>query len=415
MKKLTNPGTESSPNADLSSQEISQSKTSFCDIGDYDDKLDKLVCLLCGFRSNQLGRHITGSHKITTHEYKTKFPGARVGRLDPAHLDKMINTKRSRETRHKQRLREKQARANELRDAGFETIKCRMCDFESMSSIISHITNKHNISLKEYREMFVDVTVQRWAPSQKSKMSEIMSRDDKVQKLLAVRSYPSEVKHWLRKGHTEEEARDIISKRQVQVALKQNNPATKRRQSERHSGQGNAMSLSSIASRHGVTKEDASKLTPCYDRKGEKHPMFGKHHNKESLEKIAKNTSRHFSQKSSAEREIYEKLISLGYSVSRNVGVSRYNCDIVFNSSPFIIEYFGDFWHCNPNKWDAQQFNPRIKMTAEERWVLDKHKIECLETLGYKVLVVWEGDWKKRQLSVIKEIVDAANSVSRQG
>lgn len=373
------------------------------------------MCLLCGFRSNQLGRHITGSHKITTHEYKTKFPGARIGRLRSDQLEKMVHKKRAKETRHKQYLQEKEVRANELRDAGFEPIKCRMCDFESMSSIISHITSKHNLSLKEYRKMFADATVQRWSPSQKSKMSEIMSQDDKVQKLLEVRSYPSEVKHWLRKGYTEEEAREIISKRQAEVALKQNNPVTKRRQRERHSGQNNPMSLSSISSRCGVAEEDARKLTPCYGRRGKKHPMFGKHHTQEAVEKIAKNSSRHFSQKSSAEREIYEKLISLGYNVSRNVGVSRYNCDIVFNSSPFIIEYFGDFWHCNPDKWDAQQLNPRIKMTAKERWELDRRKVESLEALGYKVLVVWESDWKKRQLSVIKEIIDAANSVSRQG
>lgn len=400
---------------DLSSQETLRSETSFCDAGDYDSELDKLICQMCGFRSNQLGRHITAKHKITTSEYKSRFPDARIGRLTGAQIDKMANTKKSKETKHKQYLREKQYRENELRDAGFESIKCKMCDFESMSSIISHVTNKHKLSMSEYREMFVGAVVQRWAPSQKSKMSEIMSQDDKVQKLLAVRSYPSEVKHWLRKGYTEEEARDIISKRQTQAALKQNNPATKRRQRERTSGHSNPMSLKSIAARHGVDEEKARKLTPCYGRRGQKHPMFGKHHTQESLEKISKNASRHVSQKSNAERDMYENLISMGYDVSRNIGISRYNCDIVFNSLPLVIEYFGDFWHCNPSKWDAQQLNPRTKMTAEERWKLDRHKIECLESLGYRVLVVWESDWKKRQLSVIKEIVDAANSVSRQG
>ncbi len=367
---------------------------------------------MCGFRSNQIGRHITGKHNITTLEYKSKFPGARIGRLNSTQLGKMVNKKRAKETRHKQFLREKAARANEIRDTGFEAIKCKMCDFESMSSIISHITNKHNLSLKEYKELFAGANVQRWAPSQKLKMSEIMSQDDKVQNLLAVRSYPSEVKHWLRKGYAEDEAIDLVSRYQARVALKQNNPETKRRQSEKNSGCANAMSLDNIAARNNVGKEDASRLTPCYGRRGEKHPMFGKHHKQESLEKISKNASRHVSQKSSAESEMYENLISLGYNVSRNVGISRYNCDIVFSSIPFIVEYFGDFWHCNPSKWNAHQLNPRIKMTAGERWELDMCKIEDLKSLGYRVLIVWESDWKKNRQSVIKEIVDAANSIS---
>jgi G:T-mismatch repair DNA endonuclease (very short patch repair protein) len=245
-------------------------------------------------------------------------------------------------------------------------------------------------------------------------MSEIMSQDEKVQKLLEVRSYPSEIKHWLRKGYSVTEAQELVTQYQKKSAFKQNNPETKAKQSARTKGNNNPMSLLSISSRHDVEKEEARKLTPCYGRKGENHPMYGKQHSLESLAKISKNASRHFSQRSSAEREIYEELIAAGYSVSRNVGVSRYNCDIVFDTMLFIVEYFGDFWHCNPEKWDAQQFNPRIKMTAEKRWALDGDKLAALESLGYKVLVVWESNWKQNSQGVIKEIVDASNSISRQ-
>lgn len=415
MEKPINPGSECLQSEVTSSQETSLSRTSSFDEADYDKEQDKLICLMCGFRSNQLGRHITGSHKIPTQDYKDRFPGARIGRLAEDQIAKMVRSKRNKDTRHKRYLQEKAVRAEELKEAGFEPIKCRLCDYESMSSIISHITNKHNIELNSYREMFPGSTVQRWSPSQKKKMSEIMSQDEKVQKLLEVRSYPSEVKHWLRKGYSEAEAQELVSQYQKKTALKQNNPETKAKQSARTKGANNPMSLMSIASRHDIEKEEARKLTPCYGRRGKKHPMYGKHHTPESLAKISKNASRHFSQRSNAEREIYEELIAMGYNVSRNVGVSRYKCDIVFDSMPFIVEYFGDFWHCNPEKWDAQQFNSRIKMTAEKRWALDGDKLASLESLGYKVLVVWESNWKRNPQGVIKEIIDASNSVSRQG
>jgi G:T-mismatch repair DNA endonuclease (very short patch repair protein) len=288
-----------------------------------------------------------------------------------------------------------------------------MCDFESMSSIISHVTSKHNISLKEYRDAFSGAIVQRWPLSQKSKMSEIMSQDDKIQKLLKNRSFPSEIKHWIRKGFSEHEARQQVIEHQKMLALKQNNPKTKEHQRIKASGDSNPMSLRSISSRYEVSIEEAVKLTPCYGRVGSKHPMHGKKHKPESLAKIIENSFLKISKRSETEKHLYDCLIDRGYNIDHNVAlVNRFNCDIVFRDAPLVIELFGDFWHCNPRFWSADSFNSVIKMTAKEKWDKDAQKLDTLRSGGYNVIVVWEYDWKNTKEQVIKEIVDAANSIS---
>lgn len=393
-------------------QETSQSKTSSCDPADYDAEQDKLICMLCGFRSNQLGRHLIAAHEINSTSYKIHFPGARTSRLTNDQIDRMRQTKNAKDSLHKRNLAKKAERRQELEASQKPKIECFLCDFKSMSSIISHITHRHKMTLSEYRLKFPGAIVQRMCDSQREKMDRTWKSEDRIQKLLTNRSYPSEIKHWTRQGFDDEEAKKLVTEYQKDLSSRQNKTATKSRQVQRSTGHNNPMSLRSIAKRNSVEEEAARSLTPCFGRIGEKHPMFGKQHTQETLEKISKNAPRHFFAKSSAEKELYENLTSLGYNVSRNLGVSRYNCDIVFSSIPLIVEYFGDYWHCNPGKWNACQFNSRIKMTAEERWRLDRRKIEDLESLGYKVMVIWENDWKKNSQCAIKEIVDAANSIS---
>ena len=37
-------------------------------------------------------------------------------------------------------------------------------------------------------------------------------------------------------------------------------------------------------------------------------------------------------------------------------------CDIFLPDLNLIIEYFGDYWHCNPLKYDANYFNQKLKL-----------------------------------------------------
>jgi len=75
-----------------------------------------------------------------------------------------------------------------------------------------------------------------------------------------------------------------------------------------------------------------------------------------------------------------------------------------------IIEFNGDYWHCNPLFYEADHFNSSKQMTAIEIWNYDKEKIELAKRKGYKVHVVWESDWKTSHDAVILHCLDFLNN-----
>lgn len=69
-----------------------------------------------------------------------------------------------------------------------------------------------------------------------------------------------------------------------------------------------------------------------------------------------------------------------------------------------IIEYFGDYWYCNPKKYDANYFNEKKSKFAHELWEYDREKLELIKSYGYNLEVIWEGDYKHNQ-TIIKTII----------
>ena len=55
-----------------------------------------------------------------------------------------------------------------------------------------------------------------------------------------------------------------------------------------------------------------------------------------------------------------------------------------------IIEYNGDYWHCNPNKYSKDYFHQVKGMAAEKLWEYDKNKVDIIINNGYNLEVIWE-------------------------
>lgn len=68
-----------------------------------------------------------------------------------------------------------------------------------------------------------------------------------------------------------------------------------------------------------------------------------------------------------------------------------------------IVEYNGDYWHCNPNLYEKEYYNISIQMTANEKWKFDDYKINTAIKNGFDVLVIWESDYKKDPISIISK------------
>jgi G:T-mismatch repair DNA endonuclease (very short patch repair protein) len=85
-------------------------------------------------------------------------------------------------------------------------------------------------------------------------------------------------------------------------------------------------------------------------------------------------------------------LESLGVEYRQNVQVGPMNVDFVCGK--IVIECYGDFWHCNPVIWKADDENPSLQMTAAAKWKKDARRLKRLEQQGYHVQVFWESDIK---------------------
>ena len=83
----------------------------------------------------------------------------------------------------------------------------------------------------------------------------------------------------------------------------------------------------------------------------------------------------------------------------------NFKCLVDFSLGNKIIEFFGDYWHANPNKNSPDNvFNTkRGSKTAKEIWKKDAVRIEALRHAGYDIMIVWESDFKQDPEKVISE------------
>jgi G:T-mismatch repair DNA endonuclease (very short patch repair protein) len=213
-----------------------------------------------------------------------------------------------------------------------------------------------------------------------------------------------------------------------------------------------------IACRNHFRKiNDGSLCKPCSLelQKGSGNPFYGKKHTEKSLEKISKsrknkgvgeknamhnlkwrkkasenlkkkwmsgdleNVRKKMSNKlketrrlgkiksgitSKKEIEIVEFLKKIGLETIHSYKIDTKICDVYIPSLNLIIEYFGDYWHCNPNKYDSKYFNQKKNMYAEEIWDYDKRKVDLIVSYGYNLEVLWESDLKYNNDKIIKII-----------
>lgn len=71
-----------------------------------------------------------------------------------------------------------------------------------------------------------------------------------------------------------------------------------------------------------------------------------------------------------------------------------------------IIEFNGDYWHCNPNIYNENYFNKSKQMTAKQIWEFDDKKRKCAEENGYKILYVWEEEYHNSPKNTLKKCID---------
>lgn len=116
---------------------------------------------------------------------------------------------------------------------------------------------------------------------------------------------------------------------------------------------------------------------------------------------------------SSGENELAKILEDLGFNFQRQVtgkfkwfdeNNKFHFCipDFLIEDKKIVIEYFGDFWHANPLFYKSEDLVYTRK--AYEIWRFDSTKKEFIEKQGYKLIVIWENDFKNNKDKVIETL-----------
>jgi len=82
--------------------------------------------------------------------------------------------------------------------------------------------------------------------------------------------------------------------------------------------------------------------------------------------------------------------------------------DCYYADNKAVIEFFGDYWHGNPKKYSASDrvTNNKSSISVAEIWEEDRQRIEALENVGHRVLIVWENDFCKSREKTINTCID---------
>ncbi len=83
-----------------------------------------------------------------------------------------------------------------------------------------------------------------------------------------------------------------------------------------------------------------------------------------------------------------------------------FSYDFVYKNKRKVIEFNGDYWHCNPIIYQKNYFHKYLQLFAYEIWERDELKNNALIQQHYDVLVIWENDYKKDKEKVIQECID---------
>lgn len=178
-------------------------------------------------------------------------------------------------------------------------------------------------------------------------------------------------------------------------------------------------------------KEIAEDAVKCCDAKcrglfmskhfsGENHPFWGLHMTDEAKRKReqtwltkygvtcgfmrGKNMS-----PSRGQLSLLEELVKLDPSFASEQQIKTdngyYRVDALAPEKKFIVEYNGDWWHANPNKYGPDDMiGVDYGTRVQDVWDRDAKRKAALERAGYEVVIVWESDWIRRRDTTLESI-----------
>lgn len=100
------------------------------------------------------------------------------------------------------------------------------------------------------------------------------------------------------------------------------------------------------------------------------------------------------------------------------INIKNYKCiflDFFLRDTGKVIEFFGDYWHANPQKYKSGTFinhrSPGLKL-VDDVWKDDKLRLDYIRKVPYitDVKIVWENDYIKNPKNTIEDCMKFLNS-----
>lgn len=184
------------------------------------------------------------------------------------------------------------------------------------------------------------------------------------------RLIPNNLGYWINKGFSEEDSKQKVSEYQSTFSLnkciqKYGKVEGEKRFTERQNKWLNSLLTNGnmVIGYSKISQELFYKILETYDIMDREKIYFATHNGEYRIEK-------------------------------ENGGVWLYDFTDLQNKK--IIEYNGDDYHGNPNKYNAYD-NPnpfRKKITAQEMWDKDKKKLLQANEQGFEILVIWDSEYR---------------------
>ena len=186
------------------------------------------------------------------------------------------------------------------------------------------------------------------------------------------------IQYWLNKGFDEKESKKMVSKRQQTFSLK--------------------TCIEKYGSEEGLVKfnERQVKWQKTLYKNGKLKSGYSEV-SQELFYKLIENVE--------IDETNYFLFAKKGGEFILNDDNGFYRYDFTDLKNKRIIEYNGDDYHGNPNKYNANDFpNPfRKDLTAKYIWDKDKQKTLIANNKGFKVFVVWDSEYKKNKEEIINK------------
>lgn len=93
-------------------------------------------------------------------------------------------------------------------------------------------------------------------------------------------------------------------------------------------------------------------------------------------------------------------------------GTHRYFVDIFSETAKMVIEFNGDYWHCNPATHSASYVHHRKRKTAQQIWHEDAARAHVFLEKGYHTVTVWESEYSRDKRGVLNRLTESAVSRS---